>query len=164
MEKILSDFGVNPLLLAAQTANFLVLLFILKRFLYKPLLKVLEERKEKIEQSLKQAEEIQETLTKTEEEKEKKLAEATTEARGLIEEATKNANQIIAQAHTKASKDIEEMLKKGQEQIKQERLQMQQELRGELGDIVALAMEKVTGKVLTEKDQKELIAKTVKDL
>jgi F-type H+-transporting ATPase subunit b len=164
MEKILSEFGVNPLLLAAQVVNFLVLLFILKRFLYKPLLKVLEERKEKIAESLKQAEEIQETLTKTEEEKEKKLAAATLEARGLIEEATKNANQIIAQAHTKASKDIEEILKKGQEQIKQERLQMQQELRGELADIVVVAMEKVTGKVLKEKDQKELIAKTVKEI
>ena len=56
---ILENFGVEPVLLLAQIVNFAILLFILKRFLYKPILKVLEERKNKIETSMKQSEQIQ---------------------------------------------------------------------------------------------------------
>ena len=56
---ILSQFGVKPILLAAQVVNFLILLFILKKFLYGPILKVLSERRKKIEDSLKNVEEIE---------------------------------------------------------------------------------------------------------
>src|SRR4030067_222054 len=57
--EVLEDFGVEPILLLAQVVNFVILLYILKRFLYKPILKVLEERKKRIETSVKQSEDIQ---------------------------------------------------------------------------------------------------------
>ena len=71
---ILNQFGVQPILLAAQVVNFLILLFILKKFLYGPILKVLDSRKKTIEQSLKNAEEIERRLLETTEEKEKVMA------------------------------------------------------------------------------------------
>ncbi|MBI2593944.1 F0F1 ATP synthase subunit B, partial [Candidatus Daviesbacteria bacterium] len=76
MEKILSDFGVQPVLLLAQIVNFLVLLWILNKLLYKPVLKVLEERKAKIEKGLKNAEEIEKRLAQTAEEEEKAILAA----------------------------------------------------------------------------------------
>ena len=48
--EIIKQFGINPILLAAQVVNFIVLLFIFKKLLYKPILKVLDERKKKIEE------------------------------------------------------------------------------------------------------------------
>lgn len=164
MEKIFADFGVQPLLLTAQIVNFLILLVLLKKFLYKPLLKVLEERKQKIADSLKNAEEIEKKLLKTEEDREKVLAKASNEAQKIVEEATKSAQQIIADAHTKAASDMEVIFKKGQEAVRQEKEKMQQEIREELADLVTISLEKVTGKILNKKDQKDLVEGAVKNI
>lgn len=152
------------MLLAAQVVNFLVLLWILKRLLYKPLLKVLEERKERIAQSLKDAEEIERQLKQTGEDRDKALEKVSLEARKIVAEATKSADLIIQQAHTKTQKDIDEMLKKGQDSIKLEREKMHQELREELAEIVVSALEKVTGKILTRPEQKKMVEDSVKRL
>ncbi|EKD90619.1 MAG: ATP synthase subunit b [uncultured bacterium] len=164
MEKILADFGIQPILLLAQVVNFLVLLFILKKLLYQPILKVLDERKKKIEQSLIDAQSIELKLVQTEEDREKKLAKASEEAKQILDEATKSANLVIEEAHLKASKDMEEILQKGQESINAERSKMHQEIREELADLIEVSLEKVAGKILTTKDQKELVQKTIKQL
>lgn len=160
----LKDFGVDPRLLAAQVVNFLLLLFILKKFLYGPLLKVLDERKQKIALSLKQAEEIEVKLQKTEEEREKTLEKALLEAQQIINDATNSSKEIIADAHSKAASDIELMIVKATEAISLDREKMQQELRGELADLVVKSLEKITGKVLNKKDQKDLVERSVKNL
>ncbi len=164
MDQITKDFGIQPILLAAQVVNFLVLLYILKRFLYKPILKVLEQRKDTIAQSLKNAEEIETKLAKTEEQKELALEKAAKEAKGIMEDASKTATQIIQEAHSKASQDIEDLIAKNVESMKQEREKLHQEIRGELADIVVTTVQKVTGKVLTKKDQKDIIEKSIKGL
>lgn len=164
MDKILSDFGIQPILLLAQVVNFLVLLFILKKLLYQPILKVLDERKKKIEQSLKDATAIELKLTQTEEDREKKLAKASEEARQILDEATKSANLVIEEARLKASKDMEEIVKKGFGTINAEREKMHQEIREELAELIEVSLEKVAGKILTSKDQKELVQKTIKQL
>lgn len=161
---ILKDFGVQPVLLAAQVVNFFVLLFILKKLLYKPILKVLEERKQKISLSIKNAEEIELKLQKTEEDRVKRLVKATQEAQKVIDDATKSASGIIAQAHTKASSDIENLLLKAHQQIELDREKMQNQLREELADLVVLSLQKVTGKILKDKDQKDLIDKSIKNI
>ncbi len=145
MDKVLSDFGVQPILLAAQIVNFLILLLILKRFLYRPILKVLKQRQETIAQSLRNAQAVEERLQKTEEEKELVLDKAAKEAQKLIDEATVAANQVMADAHTKEEK-------------------MQQEIREELADLVVLGIEKVAGKVLDKKNQKEIVERSIKEL
>lgn len=164
MEKILGQFGVEPLLLAAQAVNFLVLLWILKKVLYKPILKVLDDRKIMIAKTIKDAQDIEAKLAETEQEKDKTLEKAAKEAQKLLDQATNNANQVINEAHLKAAADIEEMLKKGRDQIKQDREIMQQELRTELAGLVAVSLQKVTGKILTKDDQKKLIEQSVKEI
>lgn len=164
MGEIVNQFGIQPIFLAAQVVNFLLLLFILKKILYKPLLKVLDERRQKIAESLKNAEEIENKLAKTEEDREKKLEVATKEAKKIIEEATKNAGTILEEAHTKAANDIAEMIQSAQNQIRSDREKMQQEIREELAELVIVSLEKITGKALNSKDQKTLIDKTIKEL
>lgn len=164
MESIIKDFGIQPLLLAAQVVNFLILLFLLNKFLYKPILKVLAERKEKIAQSLKDVAKIEATLLKTEEEEQKRLAIATTEAQDLINSATKSAEQIIIEAREKATIDMENILVRGQEELRQEKEKMQQEIKEELAGLITLGLEKISGKVLNKKDQERLIRDSVKGL
>lgn len=151
-------------MLAAQVVNFLILLFLLKRFLYKPLLKVLDERKSRISKSLKDAEEIEARLQKTVQEQEKVLAKAAKEASSIIDSATKSADQIIAEAHEKARVDMEEMADKAKLSLQAEREKLSQEVRAEVADLIILGFEKITGKALSKKDQEDLVKKSVKDI
>jgi F-type H+-transporting ATPase subunit b len=164
MEEIFKDFGVQPVLLAAQAVNFLILLFILKRFLYKPLLKVLEERKAKVAKSLKDAEEIERRLQQTVEDQEKFLNKASREAQEILETATKSADQIISEARLKASQEMEEMVLKTQQALKSEREKLSQEVRLEVADLITLGFEKISGKALSKKDQEDLVKKSVREL
>ena len=162
--EILNQFGVQPILLAAQVVNFLVLLFILKKFMYAPFLKVLQQRRETIATSMKNAEEIEKKLAETEEEKEKALLLASQESKKIIDEAEKSAGEIVAQAHQKAQKDMEEILKKGVETLALEREKLQSQMREELSEIVSIALEKVISGGFDPKKQKELIDQTLKNL
>ncbi len=160
--EILDQFGVKPILLAAQVVNFLVLLFLLKKFLYKPILKVLEERKKVIAQSLQNATEIEERLNKIGQDREKKLHEAAIEAKEIVDEAGKAATEIISQAHLRAQTDIERMQAKNTEAMRLEKDKLHQEIRAELAGLVISSLETVTGKVVSEKDQKEMVEKAIK--
>ncbi len=161
---ILQTFGIQPVLLAAQIVNFLVLLFLLNKFLYKPILKVLSQRRQKIVDSLKNAEEIELQLQKTENDRLKKLAEATTEGKGIIEDAKTAAANIIAEAHQKAKSDIELLVAKAQSELAAEGEKLHQEIRVELADIVDLSLRKIASEAINPKSQKEIIQKAIKNL
>lgn len=161
---ILNNFGVKPVLLLAQVVNFAILLLILKKFMYKPILKVLEERKKKIAESLKNAEEIEKRLAAIENSRDEKLKETAKEAKTILEEAAKNADQIVAKAHEKAGEDIEKMIKKSRESMEQEKEKLYTQIRADLADLVSVGLEKVANKFLTEKDKKELLEKSLKGI
>ncbi len=160
----LSDFGVNPILLAAQVVNFLILLFILKKFLYGPILKVLATRKQKIEESLKNAEEIEKRLLETEEEKDRVLAKAASDVQKLIDEAKKEIEVMKEEGKAHAEILAAQIIKKGEETAKAETEKMQKELMGSFAEIVTLGMEKVTGKLINKKDQKDIIDRSIKNI
>ena len=86
MDSLLTQLGIDWKLLIAQIINFLVLLAILYKFLYKPVFKILHDREEKIEKSLRQAERIEKNLFESEAEKSKIVAEARNEAGKVIAE------------------------------------------------------------------------------
>ena len=160
----LSDFGVQWVLLAAQAVNFFLLLFLLKKFLYKPVLTMLDTRKEKIAKAMKDAEEIEQRLLKTEEDREKKLTLAAEEAKKILEEATKAGQEVIAQAHQKAAEDIQGLIAKSEQSRALEREKMHQEIKNELSVLVMKGLEMVSRKVLTKKDQEEVINSSLKEL
>ncbi|MEK7617262.1 MAG: F0F1 ATP synthase subunit B [Patescibacteria group bacterium] len=160
----LSDFGVQPILLAAQVVNFFILFFILKKFLYGPILKVLAERRKKIEDSLKNAEEIEKRLLETEEQKEKILAKASEQAQKIVDEAKKAGVLIVEEAHQKAFKDAENIIKKAVEAGRMEVERMISEARSQLLDLVIAVISKVSGKVFTKDDQKKIIQQEIKHL
>jgi F-type H+-transporting ATPase subunit b len=160
----LTDFGVKPVLLIAQIINFALLLFILQRLLYKPLLKVLDERKQKIADSLKNSEEIEKKLASITEDREKKLKETAKEVEVILKEATDSANQIISEAHAKAGADVEKIIEKSRQSIVQEQEKMRQEMRQELAGLVVVGLQTVTGKVLDKKDQQKILEESLKGL
>ena len=160
----LKDFGVQPVLLAAQVVNFLILLFILKKFLYGPILKVLAQRRKTIEESLKNADEIAKRLQEISEKEAAVLEKAGKAGENLIKEATLQASQVLDEANKKR----EELLITATEDAKKamvlEKDKILTEVRGATAEIVATVVEKVTGKLMNKKDQKEIIERSIKNL
>ncbi len=161
---ILNQFGVKPILLAAQVVNFLILLFILKKFMYKPLLKVLETRKQKIADSLKNAEEIEKRLVETNEKMDLMIAKASDEAQKIIEESKKETALYLEETKVRGEKLSAEIIKKGQESLSLEREKIESDIRLNLSELVAIALQKVTGKTLSGKDEKDMIEREIKKL
>lgn len=164
MEKILSDFGVQPILLLAQVVNFLVLLFILKKLLYKPILKVLEERKRKIEESLSNAEKIQKELEETEAKSQQILDRAIEEGKTVIAEANVAANQIHTDAQVKSKANTEAMMEQAMVMIAGEKEKMKSEVKSEVATMIEMSLEKVLGKTLDSKMQQKLVEESVKTI
>lgn len=162
--EILKDFGVDPILLIAQIVNFLILLFILNRILFKPLLKVLEERKQTIAKSLQEAEQIS-----------KELARATQKSQGLIEGASTQADKIVEEAKKAAEKikeeqiqatkvEAENIFRKNRDNIELEKEKMRASLRSELQEVLVLAVEKVVGKTLSKEERETITKSSVKEI
>ncbi len=164
MEKVLSDFGINPVLLLAQVVNFLVLLFILKKLLYKPVITLLDERKKKIEDSLANAEKIQKELEETEVRREKVLTEAIEEGKRIIAEASAQGNALVIESQNKAKADMEAMMEQGKAMIAGERDKMTREVKGEVARMIEMSMEKVLGGSLDSKSQQKLVDDAVKSI
>ena len=162
--EILNQFGINPILLAAQVVNFFILLFILKKLLYGPILKVLAQRRKKIEDSLKNAEEIELRLAETQEKIDKMMIKASNEIQKMNDEAKKEIALMKEEGKQTVEAQAERIIKKGEETARAETEKMRQELMGHLAEIVAVGMEKVTGKVLNKKDQRGIIEKEVRNL
>src|SRR3989344_479201 len=161
---ILNQFGAQPILLAAQVVNFFILLFILKKLLYGPILKVLEARRKKIEESLKNAEEIEKKLQETDEQSEKIIANTLQQSQKILDETKEAAAQILEDANNSAANIIERAHVQALEAIKTERIILERETKEHLGDLVVLAFEKVTGKKVTREDQERMIEKEVRNL
>lgn len=160
----LKDFGVNPLLLAAQVVNFLILLFILNKLLYKPILKVLNDRKKKIEDSLKNAEEIEKRLEDSNKKIDQMMTKAAEEIQEMMSEGQKMRDQILDEARQKALLAAETIFKREKEAIMVEKDRMMGEVRLEVADLVAAVFRRLTGKSLTKDDQRKLIEREVKNL
>lgn len=160
----LNQFGINPILLAAQVVNFLILLWLLNKFLYKPVLKVLEERKQKVAEANKNAEEIERKLLEITELREAEILKAVKEGEKIIKYASDEALQI----QENGRRQYEEIIKKAREDAKEllqvEKANLDREIRENLSKIIALALHKVTGKVLSKKDQQDVLDREIRNL
>ncbi len=107
MEQLIESFGIDGKLIVAQIINFVVLLALLSYFLYKPMLKLLRERQEKIEKGIKDAEAAAKAKATADEEKRAILTAAEQKAADVAASAAMTANarseEIVAEANDKAA-------------------------------------------------------------
>ena len=162
--EILETFGVKPILLLAQIVNFIILLFLLNKFAYKPIMKVLDDRKHKIETSMRQAEEVEKKLAETEASQKEIIGRAERESTKIIEEARAAAKKLQDETMVETSNKMEEALLKNKDSIKLEREKMVSEVKADMADLVADTTKKVLGKTLTSGNNRELVNDALKDL
>ena len=154
---IAETFGVNWQLFISQLIAFIVVALVLKKFAYKPVLDMLDQRRERIAQAEANAEKIQSELAETQAERDKVLAEANQKAQEMIADAKEAAKQVGEAEGQKAVKQAEEIIRKAREATEADRDQMMSELKAEIGRLVVETTAKVSGKVLTAEDQQRLI-------
>lgn len=162
--EILTDFGIKWELLLAQIVNFTILLFILNKLVYKRVIKLLEERRQKIAQSLKDAKKIEDQLNRVEKERQGVLDKAKEEAKIIINDARSIADEIKFSAETEASKKLESAVKRADEAAQVRMLQMEKQIKKDVVDLIVDTLKITTGKVLTKNDQDNLIAKNIEQI
>jgi F-type H+-transporting ATPase subunit b len=150
--------GLNPAWLLAQIINFTLLLFILRAVAYKPVLKMLSDRKQKIQESLEYAERVKREAADQQKEFDRKLEEARRQAQSAATAAAqvgeKEREVIVAQAREEARKLIEQA--KGQ--IEYERKQMMSDLREEVVRLSLLAAQHVVSQSLDDQAHRKLVS------
>jgi F-type H+-transporting ATPase subunit b len=161
--ELLSKLGIDWRLLIAQLVNFLILVLILYKFLYKPVLNALETRKEKIEKGLRDAEILGTELERGRELQAQELQKAKQEGRQIIEEAEKRAEASAAETRAKTKSEVEKLITVAKNQIIEEKEKMMDEVKKQATALVIAAAEKVVGKSLDEKTQKNLIEDSIKE-
>src|SRR5437868_6054235 len=140
--EILQTLGVEPKLLIAQVVNFVLVLVVLRLLLYKPILKMLDERKKRIAESMAQAQTIQERFEKLEQEQEKIRKDAHAQAATIIAEAKASSKTIADDIMAQARAQAEALLARAQAQNKAEYEKMRGELRKEVAILAVMAAQK----------------------
>lgn len=162
--ELLGKLGIDWKLLIAQIINFFILLYVLKRFAYKPVLKLLEDRKKKIEKGLKDTEEAHRKLTEIVQKEKEILNEAHKKAQVVLKKAEdlarKNKEEIALEAKTQAEKIIAD----AKVSIESEKTKILREVKSKVAELVVLATEKVIGEKIDEKRDRELIEKSIKQI
>jgi F-type H+-transporting ATPase subunit b len=163
-ERIVTTFGVDWPHLLAQVASFCIVCFVLYRFAYRPILKMLEARRQQIAQGLANAEQIKAELAQTEAQRQQVMAQANAEANKFIEEARSAASRLQEQETQKAIAVAEQIVAKAREAAAQDYARMLAELKKEVGRLVVQTTATVVGKILTPEDQRRLAEETAKEL
>lgn len=157
-------FGWNKAHFIAQCISFGIVAFLLHRFAYKPILAVLEERRQRIAEGLANADKIKAELARTEAARQEILNQANVQANKLIEEARAAAARVQEQETQKAIAAAEQIIQKAREAAAQDHARMLAELKREVGRLVVETTGKVTGKILTPEDQQRLTQETARAL
>jgi len=156
--------GLNWQQFVSQAIAFGIVAFILKRFAFDPIFKVLDERREKIKESLENADKIKTELAAAEANRREILQKANEKANGMIAEAQKAAAAQGERKLQEATGQAEDIVKKAREAAVLERERMLADLKREVGRLVIDTTSKVTGKVLTPADQERLNTETSRQL
>lgn len=164
MGDTLNTLGIQWPKLIAQVINFAIVMFVLWKWAYKPVLKMLELRRDKVAESITNADKIKAELAATEARRLEVLNQANDQANKLIEEARAAAARVQAQETQRAVAAAEQIVAKAREASAQDHARMLIELKREVGRLVVQTTAAVTGKVLTPDDQRRLIEDANKQL
>jgi F-type H+-transporting ATPase subunit b len=164
VSKIAGVFGVTWWKLLSQGINFGILAWVLKTYAYKPILKVLEDRRNKIAEGLKNAEEIKKQLAEAQKQSGEIIGQANVAASKMIEEARAAAKALQERESQRAIAEAEQIIVKARETTNVEHAKMLADLKREVARLVIDTTTKVTGKILTPDDHKRLSEDAAREL
>jgi F-type H+-transporting ATPase subunit b len=146
----LANIGVDWKLLLAQVVNFGILLWVLKRYAYQPMLKMMDERTAKIERGLLDAEAAQVKLREMEEKEKAVLLEARAEAKKILADTDEAAKKRDALKVAETEERVKKLLADAEMKISDDRSKMLAEAKNELAETVLLAVERILREKVTK--------------
>jgi F-type H+-transporting ATPase subunit b len=153
----LGALGVNGPFLLSQIVNFLILFLALRFLLWKPMLKMLNERKQRIAQGLEDAEQARRDRERAQAEYEERIKQARQEREEILARAAEEGEQAKAETLAQARAQAERIVAEGKETVERERQQMLAELRSQVVTLSIAAANKLIGEALDEQRQRRLI-------
>ena len=148
-----------------MTLAFLVVLFILKKYAWKPILKALKDREDHIEESLQLADKVKNEMKELQSSNEKLLVDARTERDNLLKEARETKNTIVSEAKGIAGEEADKMIAAARLAIQNEKMMALTELKNEVGKLSLEIAEKVIRHELSDtKSQNELVEKLLNEV
>jgi len=161
---IIKDFGIDPLLLGAQVVNFVILLFILKKFLYKPLLNLLQKRQNEIKEGIAKASNAQEILEKAILQEKNILRNANNIAKKIINDATEESLETAKQIQDNARKETDTILNNARLKIEKEVKDAEKRLTENVSASSLIFLQKALGQLFTKQQQEEVMKTALKRL
>ncbi|HEY4870406.1 MAG TPA: F0F1 ATP synthase subunit B [Candidatus Dormibacteraeota bacterium] len=149
--------------LIAQLLIFLVMLGVLYRFAWGPLLKILNERRTRIAQGVEATQKAMQELEAAEKERQAKLEETRREAQAILDRIAKQAEDLRKELEAKAREQAEALIAKARAEIRQEREKAVQDLRLQVADLAVLAAGRIIGESLDAKKHRELIERAIEE-
>jgi F-type H+-transporting ATPase subunit b len=155
---------VVPGLMIWTIVCFLITLFVLKRYAFGPIQKMLDERRERIQRSIEEAEHAREEARKLLEEHRALIGQARGQAEEILAEARKVGEAQRQRVREETEADRQRRLEETRRQIEAETQRALEQIRAEVAELTLVAATKVTGKVLDDADHRRLIEDAINDL
>ena len=159
----MGQLGINVVQLIVQLLAFLILILLLRRFAYGPILRALDARSQRVAASMEQADRIERQLAETEARNQAILDEARREAQGIVTRAREIGDQQITQAREVARSEADKQLQLSLAQLRAEEQRAVTELRQEYADLVIRAASRVVRQELDPQKHIQLIDQTLRE-
>jgi F-type H+-transporting ATPase subunit b len=144
--------------------TFFLLLALLQKFVWKPLISALDKREEYIRKSLDDADKAKAQLAQAEEEKQKLLAVAKTEAFQIVEQARKTAKSLATDIEAKSRQQAQDIIKSAHEEIAGEKQRLLKTLRQESAEVAIALATKIIGENMDQDKNRKLVAKEIEQI
>jgi F-type H+-transporting ATPase subunit b len=154
---VLSNLGINLPGFLWHTFNFLLLLFLLSRILYKPIIGMLDERQRRIRESIDEAERVRAEAARADEERQAQLGRTRREIQDMLAQATQMAERIQSEARRDAEQRAQQIVDRARQEAEAERSQAMGELRREVANLAVMAAERVISRNLDGQAQRQLV-------
>lgn len=162
MESLISTFHIDLGLFIAQLVNFAIVFSVLYFFAFKPLVKTMAERTERIDKSLKEADEIEKKLSLTEHDRQEIINIAKKQANVIVEEANKRGEEKRNEALAKAKEEIGQVINAEKEKLNRDKAETLKEIKKDVAELVALTVEKLLNDKMTSAKDAEVVKKMLK--
>jgi F-type H+-transporting ATPase subunit b len=153
----MEDIGISLSGLIAQLVNFFILFGLLFLLLYKPVMRMLRERSERIKDSMEQAEQIKERLAQTEQQVREQVEAARRDGQSIVAQAGQIGEQLKEAARQEARQEAEVIVARARVEIDRERDAAVDELRRQFTDLAIMAAEKVINETLDKERHRRII-------
>ncbi len=155
MTELIQALGLDWYALLAQVVNFAILIFLLAKFVYKPVLGVIDQRRATIAKSLQEADEISRSKELLEKQRADVLRKADIEAGQLLERAKQEAEAIRAEIEKEARAHSKSIVTKGMQQLENERAKMVSDIQTKLAHAIVHSAEKILRREFSKEDQQQ---------